>query len=113
MPKILVLGHGHIFGYQDTRCSPIPPNCWYENDFVCVDINPNHKPDYTHDLRTFPWKFASDNSFNMIIDTTGTILKHLYKKQIFCNELERILTPDGIFYGIHDFNYVNSQMLIT
>jgi hypothetical protein len=64
--KTLVIGHGSFYlpkkqyktryrmkrgkNYLDIRCSPLPVEDWYHEEFISVDIDPNVKPDIVYEL---------------------------------------------------------------
>ena len=108
MPKILVLGHGRSYKKDDIRCSPIPVDDWYHEDFVCIDFDPDINADIVYDLRKLPWSCIPRNSYSVIIDTCGVVFKILYKKERFLNEINRILKPNGIFYGSDGYTFVKT-----
>lgn len=97
----LVLGHGKFYltGKNTIRCSPIPVSEWINGPYVSVDNNSQVQPDILYDLAKIPWSFASDMSYDRIIDTTGLGLKGFYGKDYFEAEIRRILKPNGGFYG--------------
>ena len=100
----LVLGHGSYYvTTSDVRCSPIPLEKWINDEHVSVDICEDVNPDIIYDLREDIWTFAENNQYDRIIDTTGLGLIHRYKDKSFINEINRILRPNGVFYGRGNF----------
>lgn len=103
--KTLILGHGR--DYTDSRCSPININEWINREFTCVDEMESVNPDIVFKLGSYKWTFAEDESYDRIIDCTGGIFRmmnhqackqKLYSDEIM-KEINRILRPNGIFYG--------------
>lgn len=90
----------------DIRCSPIPVDKWFEFPYTCVDIDPDIDPDIIYDLDTkIQWNFASDNEYDIIIDTCGILFSSRYKTTFFLKQINRILKPNGFFFGRKDFIY--------
>jgi hypothetical protein len=87
--KTLVLGHCYSYEKNNVRCSPIDVNLWYDKPFDCVDFwCRKEDTDFVYDIfRSIDyrfenpiqydgfwiWKFAEDNSYDIIIDCTGSI----------------------------------------
>lgn len=95
--KTLVLGHHRNYTKQDIRCSPIDIDEWYDDDYICVDLDKN--ADIIHDLRQ-PWIFADDNSYDRIIDCGGIAftIGNRFRLNVQ-QEIERTLKPGGVAYG--------------
>lgn len=101
--SILILGHGRVYKFDEIRCSPLPVDIWYDKDYYCIDINPDVKPDFVYDLNKLPWSFISSSSYSLVIDTCGILFMSRYKNERFIQEIKRILTTNGIFYGYGGF----------
>jgi hypothetical protein len=98
--SILILGQSCKFKKEDIRCSPIDVNLWYDKPFTCVDLhcgkndtdilyNIYKSIDYRFNENGvryngyWVWKFAEDNSYDIIIDyVTGMYMKMVDKKYI-------------------------------
>lgn len=71
-------------------------------DLRTVDFNPDHAPDFVHDLNIFPYPFE-DNSADEI--HAYEVVEHLGRQGDFASffafwsEIWRILEPGGIFLG--------------
>ena len=108
--SILILGHGRLYKIDEIRCSPIPVENWYVKDYFCIDIEADVSQDLVYDLEKLPWSFISSNTYSIIIDTCGILLKSRYKKERFTEEIKRILTPDGVFYGSGEYILYNNKV---
>lgn len=119
-PKILVLGHGRNHRF---RCSPVEKEVWFDKSYTCVDIDPDVKPDIVYDLNKFPWSFANDHEYGLIIDASGFALNHFYGHYRtvsgikFGKELTRILQIGGEFIGcrggsIYKMMLVDNEKLV-
>lgn len=75
----------------------MPLDAWYNDPYVSVDRDAVVQPDIVYDLRLVPWAFASDNSFDTIIDCCGIGLVP-YRASLR-NEFMRVLAPGGTFFG--------------
>jgi hypothetical protein len=107
--ETLVLGHGELYcGDYGIRCSPIALDRWVNNPYVSVDMDEDVKPTIVYDLRTIPWAFARDESYDQIIDTTGLGLSYQYQNTKFLKELQRVLKMGGTFYGRKGFTFTKS-----
>ena len=77
----LILGHTHEYPKESIHCSPIDVNKWYNTPFHCVDFWCNKDScDFVYDIYRsvdkksyWKWTFAEDNSYDTIIDCTGSI----------------------------------------
>tara|TARA_R110000868_G_scaffold42103_2_gene142845 strand:- start:24 stop:548 length:525 start_codon:yes stop_codon:yes gene_type:complete len=72
------------------------------NELITLDNNPNHKPDYVHDLMQMPLPFG-DNTFDEIhayevLEHTGQQGDYKFFFKQF-SEFWRILKPDGYIVG--------------
>ena len=116
----LILGHTFYYDKSSVRCSPIDVQLWYDNPFKCVDFMcDNSDADFVYDIfrsidyRFDPpikynahwvWKFADDESYDTIIDCTGTIhwdkSRNTYRhNDHLIKTIIRVLKPNGIFYS--------------
>jgi hypothetical protein len=109
--NVLILGHGRTYKPTDIRCIPIPLDEWFEFPYTCVDINPDINPDIVYDLDTkIQWNFASNNEYDVIIDTCGILFSSRYKiRSFFLNQINRILNPNGFFFGRKKFIYCKTD----
>ena len=131
----LILGHEFHYRIEGIRCSPIDPKLWYFKPFTCVsyvctknDTNIVYdlinSKDYRFTKETkwpkmcqqfikydgyWVWKFAEDNSYDMIIDCMGSIswdrstgnpdtYKYKFQDELLKTIL-RILKQGGKFYS--------------
>lgn len=60
--------------------------------YINIDIDPEVKPDFVHNLNEFPYPFP-DNHFDLI--KADHVLEHLDNAFIVMKELHRILKPNG------------------
>jgi hypothetical protein len=100
--KTLVLGHGRTYEKEQIRCSPINVNEWFNDPFDCVDNLTCVKSDILFNLRKH-WIFASDESYDRIVDCTGGAIQGSHGANIpvdtfILNQVQRILKPYGLFY---------------
>jgi hypothetical protein len=116
----LILGHSYYYTKDNVRCSPVDVNSWYDKPFDCVDFMCDKETtDFVYDIFRsidyryenkisydgfWVWKFAEDNSYDIIIDCTGAILLNKPKKEYrYQNDLLktilRVLRPNGIFHS--------------
>ena len=108
--NVLILGHGRKYKKTDIWCSPIPVDKWFEFPYTCVDINPDINPDIVYDLDTkIQWNFASNNEYDVIIDTCGILFSSRYKNTFFLTQINRILKPNGYFFGRNNFIYCKTD----
>jgi hypothetical protein len=106
--QTLVLGHGKIYANPSAiYCSPIPLDDWINQPYISVDMRADVQPDIVYDLTHMSWTFATNGSYDRIIDTTGIALKHYYRSDTFKAEIRRILKPGGIFYGRRGYTIQN------
>lgn len=113
-PTTLILGHGayYVERKMDARCSPIPITDW-PAVYISVDYDKEIKPSVVHDLRKLPWPFES-GSFHTILDTCGLGLYRRYNPRIdpsFFREVQRVLTPEGVFHGRGGFKFVSGTLI--
>ncbi len=116
----LILGLGYSY-YNDIRCSPIDPELYRNKPFIGVDLicaadiryDLYHSCDYRYNKKGdmynkygyWYWKFAEDNSYEIIIDTIGQCAFWNRNKKCYNNQDEllkticRVLKPNGIFYS--------------
>ena len=104
--NILILGHGRKYKYDDILCSPIPINKWRTLPYTCVDIIPDIIYDLDKNIQH--WRFASDNEYDVIIDTCGILFSSRYKG-FFLIQINRILKPNGYFFGRNNFVYCKTS----
>jgi hypothetical protein len=118
--KTLILGHIYNFKKDDVRCSPIDVDLWYDKPFDCVDFMCDkeettflydiyHSIDYRFDKKIrynepWVWKFAKNNSYDIIIDCTGLGAwdrkRQEYRACSFLlKTILRVLRINGIFYS--------------
>lgn len=66
--------------------------------FINLDMNPDVKPDVTHDMNKLPWPFP-DNTFDSVIGSH--IFEHIRKEDFLpiMAEIHRILKPEGCLLG--------------
>jgi len=88
----LILGHSRHYKKQQIRCSPIDVKLWYDKPFKCVDfLCDSATTDFVYDIYRsidyrfdergisygdegfWVWKFAEDESYDIIIDCIGSI----------------------------------------
>jgi SAM-dependent methyltransferase len=119
----LILGHTYRMNNKDIdiRCSPIDIELWLYKPFTCVDYlcNPDDT-DIVYDLYRsvdyrfcekgikydgfWVWKFAEDESYDIIIDCMGSIkwcvnrTNYKHDKELL-DTIKRILKPNGKFYS--------------
>lgn len=114
--KVLVLGHGKRYlpseiyaqlseeekkTFFRLRCSPPGSGDWWNHEHTSVDINPLVIPDIFYDLNVFPWNFCEDETYDVIIDASGTVFIFGFRyTETFLKEVLRCLKTGGIFYGI-------------
>jgi ubiquinone/menaquinone biosynthesis C-methylase UbiE len=77
---------------------------------VSVDNDESVKPTIVYDLYKLPWAFASEASYDRIIDTTGLAMSRKYRDIKFLKELQRVLKEGGTFYGRNGFTFTNSTL---
>ena len=109
--KSLILGHGKRYENNpdiDIRCSPIDKYIWLNSDYTSVDMFEDVEPNIVYDLRKYPWRFATSESYDCIIDTCGIGLQSRYKTDNFCKEINRVLKQGGVFYGYGGFTIVKN-----
>lgn len=97
----LILGHGRKYNKNNIRCSPLCIEKWYNDEYLCVDIDPLLNPDIICDLRK-DWLFCNKNDYDRIIDTSGIALgggNTKYNKHGFKTKIFNYLNENGIFYG--------------
>lgn len=108
--KTLILGHGREYKKEDIRCSPIDIDDWFNDEYDCLDMSEESKPDICFYIRTGGWTFAEDNSYDRIIDCTGGSISssrglfHEYRLRDL-NEVCRILRNNGVFYTNRRVNF--------
>lgn len=112
---------GHLYGYTKNiiRCSPIDVDFWYDKEFKCVDYKCcKNTTDFNYDIYRsidyrfdekgikydgfWVWKFVEDNSYDIIIDCTGSINWDKQKNQYKYNDellktIIRVLRTNGIY----------------
>ena len=118
--KTLILGHSYYYKKSSISCSPIDVDLWYDKPFDCVNFccgkettdfvyDIFHSVDYRFENKIkyvgfWVWKFAEDNSYDIIIDCTGSInwnrdkTEYKYQDELLKTIL-RVLTTNGIFYS--------------
>jgi hypothetical protein len=118
--KTLILGHSYYYKKTNVRCSPIDVELWYDKHFDCVDFMCDKTTtDFVYDIYRsidysvennikydgyWVWKFSQDNTYNIIVDCTGSINWDKSKKQYrhydeLIKTIFRVLTTNGIFYS--------------
>lgn len=120
--KTLILGQSYPSEIYDIRCSPIDVELWYNKPFDCVDFMCDKETtDFVYDIFRsvdyrfeneikyngfWVWKFAEDNSYDIIIDCTGSIhwekpkIKKRYKfNDELLKTISRVLRTNGTFYS--------------
>lgn len=110
----LILGHGakYLENNWEIRCSPIPLTDW-PDVYISVEYDKAAKPTIIHDLRVTPWPVKCA-SFHTIIDTCGLGLHRMYiQKGVprFLHEVQRVLAPNGVFYGRGGFKFVSGTVI--
>lgn len=131
----LILGHEFDYRMEYIRCSPIDTKLWYFKPFICVSYHCNkdgtnivydliNSKDYRFTKETewtkiykqfikydghWVWKFAENNSYDMIVDCMGSIswdrttgspdtYKYKFQDELLTTIL-RILKQGGKFYS--------------
>jgi hypothetical protein len=118
--KTLVLGHTYNYKKTDVRCCPIDVDLWYDKPFDCVDCRcDKEETTFTYDIyrsidyrfekiirykKLWVWKFAENNSYDIIIDCIGLVPwipdRKSYGGSSFMEEtILRVLRINGIFYS--------------
>lgn len=117
----LILGHLYDYNKSCIRCSPIDVELWYDKPFKCVDFMcDKESTDFVYDIYRsidyrsdekgikyngyWVWKFTEDNSYDIIIDCTGSINWDRQRQQYKNNDellktISRVLRLNGIFYS--------------
>ena len=130
----LILGHEYSYEKEDIRCSPINVNLWYDKPFKCVDFMcANDSTDFNYDIfrsidyrykkkiryqGKWIWKFAEDNSYDTIIDCTGSIHFNKEKNEYMFQDdllktIFRILRTNGKFYSYFGiYTKINDALLL-
>jgi hypothetical protein len=103
--KTLVIGHGEAYKKEEIRCSPIPVDDWFDESYDSVDAYAEVEPDILFHIQTGVWTFASDGSYDRIVDCTGGCLSHggysysvRHSQPYILREVLRVLKTNGIFY---------------
>lgn len=100
--KVLVLGHGKRYDspHLSMRSSPPEAGDWWTIEHTSVDKDPSVEPDIVYDLNTMPWTFCEPESYDRVIDASGTVFVFGFRySERFLKEVFRILKPGGMFYG--------------
>jgi hypothetical protein len=118
--KTLILGHIYNFKKTDVRCSPIDVDLWYDKPFDCVDCRcDKEETTFKYDIyrsidyrfekkirykKLWVWKFAENNSYDIIIDCIG-LVPWIPDRKAYCGSsfmeetILRVLRINGIFYS--------------
>jgi hypothetical protein len=105
--KILILGHGRKYDRNYVRNSPCDIDKWFNMEYVCVDYDPECKPDIVFDLSNIDWTFCSENEYDLIIDTCGLSKLCLRSKYNSFTEqqVKKCLNDNGEFYGYRNTHW--------